>query len=230
MTASKILCLSDLHGCAHTMLSMIEKHGKGRQLIFLGDLIDRGARSKQVVEYAMENNIPTCAGNHEDFSLAYSGHAKMGYKAKCTCYYDRDVWMWNGGDDTLKSWGTKTLPRKVLDWMSSLPAYIKIEAPNSEGRKLFCSHTGYGMDADKGNWIRALWGRYPEAGEFTYEAGTGKEIDDGWFRCYGHSRVKMVQIENNQVNIDTGCAYKGYGILSGLLWPEGEIVQVPNID
>ncbi len=226
----KRLILSDIHGCYHTMLSMIEKHGQGRQLILLGDLIDRGPRSKQVVEYAMDNAIPTVAANHDDLALAYSAHYRLGYRAKCAQYYDRDVWLDNGGDKALASWSTKTLPTKVLDWMSQLPAYIKLDTLTAEGRKVLLSHSGYGLDADKGNWMRTLWGRYPESGAFAYEEGTGNEMDDGYLRVFGHTRNHEVQSGPGFINLDTGCAYTGYGVLSGLLLPEVEVVQVPNID
>ena len=220
----KWLIASDIHGCLRTLLALVEKHGKGRQLILLGDLVDRGPDSAGVVRYAMENGVPTCMGNHEDLLIAYSAHAKLGYKAKCTQYYDRDVWLYNGGDKTLESWGLhrgQPLPKNVLDWMSKLPPYLVIGTPNADGRKLFCSHTGFGLEADKNNWIQALWGRYPDEGDFP---------DDGAFRVFGHTRVRKSVVESTHVNLDTGCAYEGYGVLSALKWPECELVTQSNID
>jgi serine/threonine protein phosphatase 1 len=233
--SDSLLIFSDCHGSFRTLLTLVKKYGKGRQLISCGDEIDRGPRSMEVVKYMKENDIPSVASNHIDLALAFSTHTKLGYQAKCAEYYDRDVWLWNGGNETLDSWGCdrkkeSRLPTDVLDWMSALPPYIIIDTPNADGRKLLISHTGYGFDADKDNWMRALWGRYPDNGEFTYEKGTGNPIDDNYFRCFGHTRNYVAQIGPHWVNIDSGCAYKGYGHLSALKWPECEIVSVENID
>lgn len=221
------ILVSDPHGCFKTLMALLEKHGKGRQLILLGDLIDRGPRSRELVEYAMDNNIPTVMGNHESLALAYSKHAKMGYDAKCAKYYDHDVWLHNGGDSALVSWNGEnwfgsTLPKNVLDWMAALPPYLIIETPNADGKKLLASHTGYGMSADKGDWITALWGRHG------YDRGNFK--NDGYYRAIGHTKRLSSHVTKTYAAIDTGCAYEGYGKLTGFLWPEMECVQVDNID
>ena len=231
----KYLLATDIHGCLKTLLALVEKHGKDRQLILLGDLIDRGPDSRGVVEYAMANKIPTVRANHDDLCLAYSAHAKMGYKAKCSWYYERDVWLWNGGRTTLESYDIhrgQALPKDVLDWMANLPPYIKIETPGPDGRQLLCSHTGFGLDADEDSrdgWLRALWGRYgDDVVEFKYVDGT--PFDDGWFRCFGHTKVKEAVLTNTYANIDSGCAYEGHGVLTGLLWPERVLVTQKNVD
>lgn len=227
------LIFTDCHGSMKTLLALIEKHGKGRQLISCGDEIDRGPDSRGVIEYMMANKVPSVASNHIDLCLAYSAHAKLGYRAKCSRDYDRDVWFRNGGNETLKSWGLhrgQALPKDVLDWMANLPPYVKIDVPNADGRTLLCSHSGYGLDADTGNWFRALWGRYPDDGEFVYEKGTGKAIDDGFLRVYGHTKNHTAQSGNGWVNIDTGCAYESYGVLTGFLYPECVLVTQSNLD
>jgi serine/threonine protein phosphatase 1 len=230
---SKFLIVSDLHGAHKTLMALLDKHGAGRQLISCGDEIDRGKRSREVVEYMMANKVPSVASNHIDLCLAYSAHAKLGYRAKCSRYYDRNVWLHNGGDETLESWGLhrgQPLPREVLDWMVSLPPYLIIDTPNAAGRKLMVSHAGYGFDADKDNWMRALWGRYPDDGEFMYEEETGEPMDDGLYRVFGHTRVKEAVVTSCWANIDSGCSYTGYGTMSALLWPEMTVVTHDNID
>lgn len=231
--SQSFLIATDVHGCLKTLLALVEKYGKGRQLVLLGDLIDRGPDSRGVVEYAMTNSIPTTLGNHCDLCLAYSPHVRRGFKAKCADEYDEDIWLCNGGIQALQSWGADFevgLPDKVLQWMSDLPAYIKLDTPTADGRKVLLSHSGYGLDADKGNWMRTLWGRYPDSGAFVYEEGTGKEIDDGYLRVFGHTRNREIQSGPGWINLDTGCAYEGYGVLTGLLLPEKQVVQVPNQD
>lgn len=229
-----LLLVGDVHGAHLTLMTLVAKHPE-RQVVLLGDTIDRGPRSREVVEWAMQNEIPTVGGNHEDLALAYSHHHRLGYRAKCAREYDHDIWVkGNGGKETLTSWGAKgypkVLPKPVLDWMVKLPPYLTFDMP-SKGRRLLASHTGYGLDADKGNWLRALWGRHGhDSGPFTYEEGTGEAIDDGWFRVFGHNRTKEPILTEAYAMVDTGAAYPGYGILTGLLWPEREIVQQAYID
>jgi serine/threonine protein phosphatase 1 len=204
------------------MLALIEKARTEHpdcKLIFLGDLIDRGSRSREVVEYAITNSVPTLYGNHEDLCLAYSEHVKQGYKAKCPQYYDRDVWLYNGGEDALESWGG-TVPTYVLDWMSKLPPYIILNEEGSD-RKTLLSHSGYGLSADTGHWISALWGRYPDDGEFP---------KDGFLRVFGHTRNHEAQRGEVWINLDTGCAYKRYEMLTGLLYPAMELITQKNVD
>jgi len=116
--------------------------------------------------------------------------------------------------------------------MSKLPPYILIDTPNKDGRKLIASHTGFGLDADDNSndgWFRALWGRYGDD-MMAFKWKDGLPFDDGLFRAFGHSRVKTAVIQPTHVDIDTGCAYGGYGVLTGLLWPEMELVTQENID
>lgn len=217
-----------------TMLALIDKARvkyPGCKLILNGDLVDRGPRSKEVVEYAMKNCIPTVLGNHEDLLLAYSEHTKMGYKAKCARYYDRDVWLQNGGGTALHSWGARIIPKDVLDWMSDLPPYIII-GEMSDGRKLLVSHTGYGLDADKGNWMAALWGRHGyDMFSFAHNE-KGEPIDDGYFRIIGHTRVKAPIITDTYAKIDGGAAYveQGYGDMIAFIWPSKETIVQRFLD
>lgn len=229
MMSESAICIGDVHGAFLTLQSLLSKH-PGHRVILLGDLIDRGPRSREVVEWAIVNNIETVRANHDDLCLAYSPHYDLGYRAKCASLYDQDVWLWNGGDKALKSWGNpEHLPRAALDWMSNLPPYIILDQ-ESEGRKGLISHTGYGLDADKRNWHRALWGRFPDDGEFVYEKDTGKEIDDGYYRIFGHNRGRVPEVTSTYAMVDTGAAYPGYGKLTAMIWPSREIVQVDYCD
>lgn len=199
----------------------------GARLILLGDLVDRGPHSRQVVEWVMANHIPTCAGNHEDLLIAYSAHARRGYKAHCSSYYERDIWLYNGGDITMANWQPdetqwrQGLPKEVLDWMVSLPPYIVVDEVDDKGRKLLCSHSGYGLDADldtPDGWFRALWGRH--------EYGDGEFPKDGLYRCYGHTQKRDAVVTDDWAMIDSGAAYvsRGLGTLTAFVWPTKQLI------
>lgn len=231
-----IALVSDCHGCYHTLTRLLNAIPKPFKLILLGDLIDRGPHSRQVVEFAMQNGIPTVLGNHESLCLAFYNH-----DGRCNDMYDRGVWLDNGGDKAVRGWPTidkRTLtgpqiaqaehiggrvPDAVLDWMEALPAYILGPADqlDANGRRGLFSHTGYGLDADKGDWFRALWGRHPH--------GDGDFPDDGYWRTVGHSSVKVPQITDTYGYIDTGAAYgqRGFGVMTALMWPSKEVFTQP---
>lgn len=228
-----IICISDIHGAFYTLMRLLAKCPQDAQLVFLGDLIDRAPHSRKVIEFAMENEIPTVAGNHEDLCLAFYNHKG----AKCANMYERSIWLSNGGDKAVKNWPTidkRTLtpfqvtqakglggrvPDSVLDWFASLPAYIIPDAPPDEnGRKLFCSHTGYGLAADDGDWLMTLWGKH--------SAGDGEFPDDGYYRVFGHVRAEKPTITEQWARIDTGAAYRApYGVMTAFHWPSKRVIQ-----
>ncbi len=166
MNAAPIIIATDIHGAYFTLLRLLNRAPKGCRLMLGGDLIDRGPHSRKVVEMAMEHRIPTVVGNHCDLALSFY----RGSRAHCNHRYDHGVWLDNGGDKAVmgwNSWDSRKLsdrerlqaeglrgrvPEDVLDWMEALPAYLLPDAaPDATGRHLLLSHTGYGLDADKGD-------------------------------------------------------------------------------
>lgn len=74
------IAIGDVHGCAKTLQALVEKINLSKEdtLFLLGDLIDKGLYSKQVVDFVLqlkkENfNILPVKGNHEEsFLTAYN--------------------------------------------------------------------------------------------------------------------------------------------------------------
>lgn len=244
-----IICLSDLHGCHNTMTRLLNRAPKGLKVVFGGDLIDRGPYSRKVVEFAMQNDIPTVRANHDDLCIAFYRPSH----SKCGCFYDDGVWLENGGKECLRNWPTVDkrdaksiaeyhrdkrlggrVPEEVLDWMAALPPYLyPSDRLDENGRKLFLSHTGYGLAANRltpDGWMLALWGRRAQDNfPFATDPKTGLEIDDGLYRVYGHSIVKKVTVGLRDTCVDTGAAYssRGFGLMSALLWPSKTVIEQP---
>lgn len=207
--------VSDIHGCALTLQALLAKCPKDRQVVLLGDLIDRGKRSRQVVEWAMANRIPTCLGNHEHLVVDYHLNQLVGEKSD----YADGIWLMNGGIGCLYSWHGKAfthdskLPGAVVAWMAALPLNITFpEYPD-----LLLSHTGHVPIAEPSlSPFDAVWDRRDQF------------PDDGLTRVYGHTPVKSVDPTGRAICIDTGCAYGGR--LTALLWPERTVVDQLNVD
>lgn len=213
MTYTKPLAVvSDIHGCYRTLLALIAKIPSTHQVVFAGDLIDRGPDSAGVVKYAMDNNVPTVIGNHEDLMLWHHRFFAPGMP-----YSDRNIWLWNGGGHALTSWKDK-VPPAVLHWVNKLPFVIDAEY---DGQKFEISHTGFG---GTGSRETKLWSRY----------GPGEllPLPHDRFRVFGHTQKQEPWIEKDFAMIDTGCAYKdrGYGKLTAFLIPEKQIIQQENIE
>ncbi len=102
----RLYAIGDIHGCAaelELLLSHLrnsEKLTKNDCVIFIGDYIDRGPSSKEVVSKLIDfkkefERAVFLKGNHEDMLLSY-----LGYPGRAG-----DVYMVNGGETTLESYG-----------------------------------------------------------------------------------------------------------------------------
>jgi len=139
----RIYAVGDCHGRAdlfeHLMRQLRQdsaaRSPMATKIIVLGDVIDRGAQSAELVQRMMRYNRASdrflvLLGNHEQMMLAALG-GDLGALA---------AWMKIGGDQTLRSWGVpcealgadgRTLltvaraqvPAEVLHWMESLPLW-----------------------------------------------------------------------------------------------------------
>lgn len=227
-----MLILTDIHGNYETMLALLAKipqEEKDKGIVVCGDLIDRGPRSKQVVQYMIDNNIPCVKGNHEQMMIDNS--------------HD-DVWYQDGGVECLRSYGPFTYmrlsnPEDLVifeahqQWMENLPLYLEFpEVKNADGRHLVISHSSingvwkYRNNTEPKNGrvfeMNVLWGRPSQINDVP-------EI----FNVFGHTPQKDgPRIRDPFANIDTGCFYKekGYGVLTALAFPSMRIYTQENID
>jgi len=132
--------IPDIHGCAKTLKTLVEdliQPSKHDWLYFLGDYIDRGPSSKEVVDYLMflqkeDYNIRTLLGNHEDYLVkSYEEELSLkkifGIKQKNK---KKNEWLFHGGKETMESFKLtelKDFPLEYLEWMKNLEYYIELE-------------------------------------------------------------------------------------------------------
>ena len=95
---NRILAIGDVHGC-HTALTTLLNSvdlASSDTLVFLGDLVDRGPASRQVLDCVIElkkhHKVVSILGNHDEMmQCVLAGRGPM------------DLWKQAGGDSTLAS-------------------------------------------------------------------------------------------------------------------------------
>jgi len=120
----RIIAIGDIHGRLEKLEGLVEQLAPSDEdrLVFLGDYIDRGAESFEVVDLLirLKRTFPktiTLRGNHEDFVISlFKGNQSQ---------YQRGIWLKkNGGDLTIASYRNKGFLLKVhQDFYMNLPLY-----------------------------------------------------------------------------------------------------------
>ncbi len=207
----KLFAIGDVHGCAAELRSLLEKLPltSDSTIVFVGDYIDRGAHSKEVIEtiFDLADAYPvvTLMGNHEGMLLDFIAdpHSE-----------DAGMFIYHGGSATLASYadddGKFSIPEAHLAFFEGLPLsyqtdeffFVHAGVPNIPLESLNLERHGRQM----------LWLRKPFR-ESTYT----------WSRkiVHGHSPVKKVEMCRNRINIDTGCVHNRR--LTAIQLPEGTV-------
>ncbi|MBD2101994.1 metallophosphoesterase family protein [Leptolyngbya sp. FACHB-261] len=121
LSSPRRLVIGDVHGHYGGLLALLDllQLQASDQVYFLGDLIDRGPASAQVVELVMSRGYTCLLGNHEQMCLnaLYGRPLSNSWQA----------WLMSGGNDTLDSYGSNGIPRDHLDWLRNLPLYLDLD-------------------------------------------------------------------------------------------------------
>ncbi len=239
----KTYIIGDVHGEFDTLMKLVDKLPQNAEIIFVGDLIDRGTKSCEVIEFIRKNNYACVLGNHEQFMIDYGTSFTKTYPNSTNPSFLHS-WYNNGGDATLFSYGLLKYDKKEgmqcvenakkmkqfqddIEWLKTLPLYI--ELPHSINNKLVvvthasCAdvwHHHDNLDSHETFREYALWNR------------KDPKNDSEIFNIFGHTPVEFgVEIEEHFVNVDTGCYINkhGYSELSAYCIENGEVVNVQRV-
>ncbi len=219
-----VFIFGDIHGCYETLMALVAKLPPNAKLIFVGDLIDRGPKSKQVVDFVMSNRHDCVAGNHEKMMIDVQSGA-----------WDFSNWMRNGGDATFQSYEDqngvfdKALCGQHIAWMETLPAFLEYkDVKNDKNEYLLVSHSFAGN-------VWPIRDRDPKT--FTKQLLWGRPINlqpiEGIFQVHGHTpQNKGPRIKSFYANIDTGACFKSVPgtELTCLAFPSMQVYSQKNID
>jgi protein phosphatase len=225
--------IGDVHGCFDELCDLLGELGytvsevngqfslatpPGRRLIFVGDLVDRGPQTPNVLRFASQMVASAQAfcvpGNH-DIRLM---KALRGKEMPLT---------WGLGESL------EQIAQEPIDFKPAMAKFIDgmVSHYVFDDGKLVVAHAGLpeAMQGRGSGKVRDV----AIHGEKTGETDAFGDVRYVWaadYRgkalvVYGHTPVAEPVWLNNTVNIDTGCVYGGR--LTALRYPEREIVSVP---
>ena len=226
--------VGDVHGCYDELCELLARldydladdgghrrvtHPDGRRLVFVGDLVDRGPRTPDVLRLVMgmvESDVAVCVpGNHD---------MKLMKKLK-----GRNVQITHGLAESLEQLEKETpeFRDRVAPFLDSLVSHYVFD----DG-KLVVAHAGMKEEMQgRGSGKVRDFALYGETTGETDELGLPVRLD--WaaeYRgqslvVYGHTPIPEPEWLNGTINIDTGCVFGGK--LTALRYPEKELVSVP---
>jgi protein phosphatase len=227
--------IGDIHGCADELQTLLAQLGyrvqwaddrcvtvtppEGRKLVFVGDLVDRGPNTPDVLRIAMSM---TAAGT----AYVVQGN------------HDRKLQRWLAGRKVTVAHGLqKSIDQLAIEdrgfrdsvatFLDGLRSHVWLD-----GGRLAVAHAGLKEEMiGRGSGAVREFALF---GETTGEIDAyGLPVRADWaanYRgsttvVYGHTPVVRADWVNNTLCIDTGCVFGGK--LTALRWPEKEIVEVP---
>ncbi|MGH2355677.1 MAG: polynucleotide kinase-phosphatase, partial [Chloroflexota bacterium] len=231
--------VGDVHGCFDELIELLDRlgyqvttspddgggpryrvrHPDGRKIVFLGDLVDRGPNTPEVLHLVMEMVAAGAAfcvpGNHD---------VKLLRKLR-----GRDVQVTHGMAETLAQ-----LAPQPAEFKEAVAAFIDglVSHYVLDSGRLVVAHAGMkeAMQGRASGRVRdfALYGETTgETDEFGLPVRLNWAAD---YRgkalvVYGHTPVEVPEWVNNTLNVDTGCVFGGR--LTALRYPERALVSVP---
>jgi len=175
-------------------------------VVYLGDYIDRGPCAREVLDILIDRPLPDfehihLLGNHEAFLLAVLDGVR-----------DADVWLLNGGDETLRSYGIRL--SEIIGDPAVLRAALARNLPEAHERFL----RGLGLSHVEGDYIFvhagirpgvALDAQNPDDLLWIREPFLSSSLDHGKVVVHGHTPGRTPDQRANRIGIDTGACYGG---------------------
>ena len=200
MSAPRTFVVGDLHGCVDELNCLLDALAPTADdtICFLGDYIDRGPSSKDVIDRLIRLRLegPGCTflkGNHEDMFLDFMGE-RGAYG---------EAFLFNGGEATLLSYGLEgrdcksvaaNIPPEHLDFLRSL-------AMRFVQGTFLCVHAGVEP-------TRALDDQRDEDVLWIRDAFIANPHPFGYTVLFGHTPQREVLLDPPyKIGLDTGLVY-----------------------
>jgi serine/threonine protein phosphatase 1 len=194
------ITIGDIHGCHRKLVDVLDRcrvfaNDRPHRFVFIGDYIDRGPSSREVIELLLEleRTCPVAPvfllGNHEDMVVSAMNDAAA-----------KPHWLANGGGATLKSYSDAG----GLDLLAAHLAWLETRPLSFDDGQRFYVHAGIDPARPLGAQTRddLLWIRAPF---LTFRGDLGRLV------VHGHTPTMdgRPDVQPNRINIDTGAVFGG---------------------
>ncbi|CAM9123582.1 unnamed protein product, partial [Ectocarpus fasciculatus] len=212
----RVVIVGDVHGCYDELRRLLDKcrAGADTTVILVGDLVNKGPYSAEVVAYARQNGILSVRGNHDEALL-------------------KDIHR--GGD--IYDYANNLSPEDI-QYLEQMPYTITLPEHNA-----IVVHAGLVPDRDLDDQrfddmtlmrnIAVMPGPGGRVNYITAEHGKdGKPCAALWSGpehvYFGHDAKRGLQMEPFATGLDTGACYGRK--LSAMVLPERTLVQVDSAE
>lgn len=202
--------VGDVHGCMTECMLLLQKAGykkEDHRLIFVGDLINKGPDSFEVLKWTRDNKIEVVIGNHElKFIESIENNLALS-----PCFEDLKLKM----QPELNQW---------IDYIKSWPAYI-------EESDFIVVHAGIVPgEHPKNSKLENIINIRKWDLKKNKISSTGKPWHDYYSKeklvIYGHWATQGLLKKECSIGLDSGCVYGKQ--LSGVWLPSKELIQVKS--
>lgn len=227
MESCRHIIVGDIHGCLHEFEDLLKKisyNPSSDKLILLGDLIDRGPFSLEMVQLARQMNLLCVMGNHEYKFIKW-------FKTRGTkvnFYDEKDHY--------------KKFTDEDVNYIFNMPSFYKLD-------DAMVVHGGVKPGVPISNQTKDdfMYIRYIDSNKKFISLKTiakfGKAACDAHFWTefgpfetniiYGHNVHSLEDVRIDKFNNNTACYGLDTGVcfggkLSAIIWETKEIVQVPS--
>ncbi|WAA13377.1 metallophosphoesterase family protein [Fervidibacillus halotolerans] len=225
----RTLVISDIHGCFDEFMELLDlveyTVGKDR-LILLGDYVDRGPKSKEVVQYVLElekkDEVIILKGNHDErfVSLVERENPTV-----------REMFFKYGGYETLKSY----VPNFSMEHFDEAVDFIRQEYRHHIE---FLNRTKLYFEDDHFIYVHAGlnpkfkdWKQQPVPDFYTIrETFLQGTVDTEKRIVFGHTATPLIHesgdiwMSGEKIGIDGGCVF-GYQLNCLEIGNEGKLTQ-----
>jgi serine/threonine protein phosphatase 1 len=206
----RVYAVGDVHGCLDRLAALHEQIAedlanrpvKEAVLVHLGDYVDRGPDTAQVIEWLVAGppvpakRVVNLMGNHEMMMLT-----ALASPDDTTAHH----WLTNGGADSLMSWG---VPRSAVpaEWPGHIPLrhlmFLRDLRISHRIGPYFFVHAGIrpGVALEQQTRQDMLWIREPFL---------SSKVDHGVVVVHGHTPKHEPTVRPNRIGIDTGAVLGG---------------------
>ncbi len=217
VSTNRRIIIGDVHGHYDGLIQLLDliQVGDDTTVYFLGDLVDRGPKSAQVVDLVMSHDYHCLRGNHEELMINACNKEDHDYMAF-------NMWVACGGRQTLESYESSEQLQTHLEWMKQLPSYLDLG-------DLWLVHAGVNpkmklsrQTNEEFCWIRGVFHR---ARVPFFE---DKLIITGHTITFTFPNVKVGQVAQGPgwIDIDTGAYHPKSGWLTAFDSQSKQVYQV----